>query len=112
MKTTYEDFKKALKIVNDYKNEIESHYKEVERKHKEINRFASVTKETKLMDIEYLEVRTLNCLRSGDYLDRETKVKDFESVKISELKRLRNFGSKSLQEVKEICFYAGVSLLP
>jgi len=112
MKTTYKDFKKALKIVNDYKNEIERHYKEVERQHKEINRFASVTKETKLMDIEYLEVRTLNCLKAADLLDWETKVKDFNNVKISELKKLRNFGSKSLQEVKEICFYAGVNLLP
>ena len=92
MKTTYEDFKKALKIVNDYENEIASHYKDVERQHKEINRFASVTKETKLMEMEYLEVRTRNCLKAGKYLNFETKVKDFENVKISELIRITLLG--------------------
>ena len=112
MKTTYKEFQEALKIVNNYKNQIEKHYKEVEKQYKEINRFAGVTKETKIMDIDHIEVRTLNCLKAGEYLDWETKVKDFENVKISELKRLRNFGNKSLQEIKEICFYAGVKLLP
>lgn len=112
MKTTYKEFQEALKIVNNYKNQIEKHYKEVKKQHKEINKFAGVTKETKIIDIDHIEVRTVNCLKAGDYLDWETKVKDFENVKISELKRLRNFGNKSLQEIKEICFYAGVTLLP
>jgi DNA-directed RNA polymerase alpha subunit len=113
MKTTYKEFQEALNIVNNYKNHIEKHYKEVEKQYKEINRFAGVTKETKIMDIYHIiEVRTLNCLHAGGYLDSETKVKDLENVKISELKRLRNFGNKSLEEFKEICFYAGVTLLP
>jgi len=108
METTYKEFQKALEIVNSYKIQIEKHYKEVEKQYKEINKFAGVTKETKLIKIEYIQVRTLNCLIAGEYL----KVKDFENVKMSELKRLRNFGNKSLQEIKEICFYAGVKLLP
>tara|TARA_B110000093_G_C12795677_1_gene336627 strand:+ start:289 stop:666 length:378 start_codon:yes stop_codon:yes gene_type:complete len=112
IKTTFKEFQEALKIVNNYKNQTEKHYKEVKKQYKEINKYAGVTKETKIMDIDHIEVRTLNCLKAGKYLDWETKVKDFENIKISELKRLRNFGSKSLQEIREICFYAGVTLLP
>ena len=112
MEATYKEFQEALKIVNNYKNQIENHYKEVEKQYKEINRFAGVTKETKILDIENIEVRTLNCLKAGEYLDWETKIKDFENVKISELKKIRGFGKKSISEIKEICFFAGVSLLP
>lgn len=112
MKTNYKEFQEALKIINNYKNQIEKHYKEVERQHKEINKFASITKETKIYDIDHITVRTLNCLRAYEYLNRETRVKDFENVKISELYRLKNFGNKSIQQIKEICFYAGVNLLP
>ena len=43
--------------------------------------------ETKIMDIDHIEVRTLNCLKAGKYLDWETKVKDFETVEIKEIKQ-------------------------
>lgn len=109
---TYEQFQEALKIVNNYKYQIEKHYNQVQKEYKEIGRFIDVTKETRIMDIDNIDVRTLNCLKAGEYLDWDTKVKDFEKVKISELIKLRNFGKKSLQEIKEICFYAGVKLLP
>ena len=109
---TYEQFQEALKIVKNYKNEIENYYKQVEKQYKELDRFIGVTKETRIMDIDDIDVRTLNCLKAGQYLDWDTKVKDLENVKISELIRLRNFGEKSLQKIKEICFYAGVKLLP
>jgi hypothetical protein len=115
MKTTYIEFKAALNIVNNYKKQTEKHYKEVEKQYKKINRFAGVTKETKIRDIDSVGVRTLNCLSSlkdWDFLNNETKVKEFKNVTIRELKLLRNFGNKGLQEVKEICFYAGVTLLP
>ena len=110
--TTYREFQKALKIVNDYKNQIDKHHKEVEKQYKEINRFAGITRETIIMDIRHIEVRTLNCLVSAGYLNWETKVKDFENIRISELLIIRNFGNKSLKDIKEICFYAGVKLLP
>lgn len=109
MKTTYKEFIDALKIVNNYKNTIEQHYNEVEKQCKEINKFASVTKDTLIYDIEYLDLRTKNALF---YYGRDIQVKDLESTSIKELKKLRNFGAKSLNEIKEICFYAGVNLLP
>jgi hypothetical protein len=62
---TYEQFQDALKIVNEYKTQLEEHYKIAKKEIEGISKFANVTKETKLYDTD-LSVRCLNILRAND----------------------------------------------
>ena len=112
MEITYKEFQKALKTVKDYKEQVKNHYNIVYSKDNKIHKFAGVTKETKLVDLyKVLNIRILNILRAHSVLDSETIVKDLEKCKISELKRYQNFGKKSIKELEDLCFYAGVQLL-
>ena len=43
---TYEQFQEALKIVNEYKTQLEEHYKIAKKEIEGISKFANVTKET------------------------------------------------------------------
>ena len=72
-KITYKQFKVALSIVHDYKEQLEEHYKalqkEIDDVQKEIDntpKFANVTKETKFCDSN-LSVRVFNIIRNIFY---------------------------------------------
>ena len=110
MEYTREEYLSALKIVATYKDQLATHYEEVEKECKEVNRFLGVTKDTLLSQYGLLEVRTLNALKSADV--GLIKVGDLEGTEIKFLRRLRCFGAKSLQEVKELCYFTGVNLIP
>lgn len=113
---TYEQFQDALKIVNEYKTQLEEHYKIAKKEMEGISEFANVTKETKLYDAN-LSVRCLNILRANDdklgiNVDWEMKLSELSKLSMSKLLRCRIVGKKTLQELKELCFYADVKLLP
>jgi hypothetical protein len=113
---TYEQFQEALKIVNEYKTQLEEHYKIAKKEIGGISKFANVTKETKIYDTA-LSVRCLNILRAND--DKlgingnwEMKVEELSKLSMSKFLQCRIAGKKTLQELKELCFYADVKLLP
>lgn len=113
---TYEQFQEALKIVNEYKTQLEEHYKIAKKETEGISKFANVTKETKLYDTG-LSVRCLNILKAnGDKLGINTnwdmKLEELSKLSISKFLQCRIAGKKTLQELKELCFYANVKLLP
>ena len=62
---TYEQFQEALKIVNEYKTQLEEHYKIAKKEIEGISKFANVTKETKLYDID-ISTRCRNILGSNN----------------------------------------------
>ena len=113
---TYEQFQEALKIVNEYKTQLEEHYKIAKKEIEGISKFANVTKETKLYDTD-LSVRCLNILRANDdklgiNANWEMKLKELSKLSMSKFLQCRIAGKKTLQELKELCFYADVKLLP
>ena len=113
---TYEQFQEALKIVNEYKTKLEEHYKIAKKEIESISKFANVTKETNLYDTD-LSVRCLNILKANaDKLridvNWEMNVKELSKLSMSKFLQCRIAGKKTLQELKELCFYADVKLLP
>jgi DNA-directed RNA polymerase alpha subunit len=113
---TYEQFQDALKIVNEYKTQLEEHYKIAKREIEGISKFANVTKETKIYDTD-ISVRCLNILReNGEKLgincDWDMKLEELSKLSMSKFLQCRIAGKKTLQELKELCFYADVKLLP
>lgn len=113
---TYEQFQDALKIVNEYKTQLEEHYKIAKREIEGISKFANVTKETKLYDTD-LSVRCLNILKAnadklGINVNWEMNLSELSKLSMSKFLQCRIAGKKTLQELKELCFYADVKLLP
>lgn len=113
---TYEQFQDALKIVNEYKTKLEEHYNIVKRETEGISKFYNVTKETKLRD-SGLSVRCINILRLnneelGINANWEMKLEELSKLSMNKFLQCRIAGKKALQELKELCFYADVKLLP
>ena len=112
METTYQQFQEALLIVESYKKKVDEEYKQFQEKLDSVSKFIGVTKSTFLVDlIPDLDVRTTNCLRYSAFFDPIETVGDLGGVKLSDLKRTRNLGKKSIELILEICFYAGIELM-
>lgn len=109
---TYKEFQQALEIINSYERQIEDNYNKISKEISKMHKFAGVTKETQILRIEHIAVRTLNCLSVAGFHGSKYKIKDLSGLKISDLKLLRRCGNKTIQEIKDICFYAGVILNP
>lgn len=111
---TYAQFQDALKIVNDYKTQLEEHFKNVKKEIGGISKFAKYNSETLLYDTDS-SVRLLNILKAnhdrlGITVNWETKLKDLNGVSKSKFLQCRRAGKKTLEELKELCFYSGVEL--
>jgi hypothetical protein len=123
---TYDEFQAALMVVNEYKTQLEDHYKQagknIEQAEKEINsvsKFVNVTPETDIVDIVGISVRLLNVLKAAqDELGIISStpysfaIRDLSNVSMKKFLTIRYSGKKSLDELKELCFYAGVTMIP
>ena len=114
---TNDEFNKALKIVNEYKTQVETHLKEVSKQVKSIDEFADVNAETKLFDTN-CSVRLLNIIRANqNHLGLEINyfyitIGELSKISIVKFLQCRGAGKSLLQELKKLCLYAGVSLKP
>ena len=113
---TRKEFERALKIVNKYSSQIELHYKEVNDKVNNVSKLANITKDSKLGDVD-LSVRLINILRANEdkfNIDASwnMKLEELSNVSMSKFLECRVAGKKTLHELKEVCYYAGVDLLP
>ena len=111
---THDEFQKALKIVNEYKTQLETHFTEVTKQVSSVGKFANVNAEMLFYDVD-CSVRLLNILKTNDkYLgidcSREMKISELCKISIGKFLQCRNAGKGVLQELKELCFYAEVSL--
>ena len=111
---THDEFQKALKIVNEYKKQLETHFTEVTKQVSSVGKFANVNAEMLFYDVD-CSVRLLNILKTNDkYLgidcSREMKISELCKISIGKFLQCRNAGKGVLQELKELCFYAEVSL--
>ena len=113
---TYEEFQAALKIVNEYKSQTEKLYKEVVQKVDNISKHANVQAETKIIDtgltsqLKYSLMGYDHLYNTGYWPDG--KVSDLAEISISKFIKQRNVGNKRLNELLELCFYAGIKLKP
>lgn len=79
-----------------------------------ISKFSKYNSETLLYDTA-CSVRLLNILKANDdklgiTVNWETKLKDLNGVSMSNFLQCRGAGKKTLEELKELCFYSGVEL--
>jgi len=78
------------------------------------SKFANLSREVRLYDAD-LSIRCLNVfLANKDKLGIDLslhKVKDLSCLSIRKFLSCRNAGKGTLEELKELCFYAGVQLL-
>ena len=111
---TYAQFQDALKIVNEYKTQLEYHFEDVKKEIEGISKFSKYNSETLFYDTD-CSVRLFNILKANDdklgiTVNWETKLKDLNGVSMSKFLQCRVAGKKTLEELKELCFYSGVEL--
>lgn len=103
---SYEEFLKALQIINEYKLQVETDYAKLKNHCKSKDVFFEVpTKETLILDAD-LSVRALNVLKVNDFYGK--KIGDFENYTINDLCKMKNMGKKTLDEIKELCYLCRV----
>ncbi|HRH83603.1 MAG TPA: hypothetical protein PK210_05135 [Bacteroidia bacterium] len=112
---THNEYLKALNIVMEYKTQLEAHLKQVTKEANIIEKQSHANPESEFYDVGSTRlVNIINYNREMLGLSLNSKTKISELSKISERKFLkcRNAGKGSLKELKELCFFAGVSLQP
>jgi hypothetical protein len=111
----YEQVEDALNIVNKYKIQLKEHYDCVMQK-QEILKFTNVNKQTKIYDSN-ISIKTLNRLKEhsdkfGIEIYRDTKVGVLSKLSIGKFIKCRQVGMKNIEELKDLCLYANIDLLP
>jgi DNA-directed RNA polymerase alpha subunit len=105
---SYEEFLKALQVINEYKSQVESDYARLRNHSKSKDVFFEVpTKETLIIDAN-ISRRALNVLKSNDLYEKN--IGNLENYTIKDLSKMKNMGKKSLSEIKELCNLCGFSL--
>jgi hypothetical protein len=129
---TYDEFKKALKDVNDYTEQhqtelrkalnivnvyIDQHESDLIEADKEINIIDQKLYETngqKKFTNKDCSSRLYNCIyekqKEWGLPNHELKISDLSKISITEFLKCRNIGVLALEELKTICSNAGVSL--
>ncbi len=113
---TYKEFQEALKIVKKYKIQLQKDYDIAKNEMKNISKFLNVTKETKIYN-SGLSQRCLNILKGnedklGIEINRESKVSELLNLSITKFSECRIAGKMSVDELKELCFFTDIKLLP
>ena len=109
-KISRQEYLNAIEIINKYKTF------EAQQKGYEINvnsKFSHVTKDTLLLDVA--SVRILNILKcyeevTGIKMSKSTKVGDLSKISLRKFRGFRGVGRKTINELKELCFYADIPL--
>jgi|LakMenE01Jun11ns_1017448.scaffolds.fasta_scaffold8915987_2 DNA-directed RNA polymerase alpha subunit len=105
---SYEEFLKALQVINEYKSQVESDYTRLRNHSKSKDVFFEVpTKETLIRDAD-ISRRAINVLASNDFYHKN--IGDLENYTIKDLSKMRNMGKKTLSEIKQLCNLCGFSL--
>lgn len=116
-KITHEQYKVALQIVYKYQTQLELELKRTKEETSRISKFSELTKDSYL-DYGDISTRLLNILKANidhfcDHGDmREIKIRDLEGLSENLFMKFKNSGDKTLRELKELCYYTGINLLP
>jgi len=115
---TDKQFQDALKILNKYNMQLDEKIR-VQKILDEKLKFVNCNEETILIDCN-LSVRFLGLiLRYKEEMglgeeghSHHIKLKKFNGLSISKFSEFRGVGKKTVEELKELCFFAGVKLNP
>lgn len=109
---TKEEYDKCLSVCYAYKRQIESMLYSVKEAIREVEtKYSNVTPETDLMDVE-IKVRTINVVRASlsGVINTRLKVKHLSHYKITEWRKMRYCGDRTITEIEMLCACAGVEL--
>lgn len=112
---TYEQFQEALKIIHDYKDQLDAQVKLTKKEFNNLPKFVNINKDTYLDECD-CSVRLYNIIMAVRdkfgmiRTNYSTKVGELSKISITELRKQWNVGAKSIDELKELCKYAGVEL--
>jgi len=125
---TYEQFKDALEIVKQYKRQVEIHLKSVMDDTEGLSKFSSVTPDTKIAESGASSMLKNRILQNYDRLLKtgkpegkgcdswvefmELPISNLTGLSVKEFSECRGVGKVAVNELKELCHYAGVKLNP
>ncbi len=112
---TEEQYKMALEVVENYLSQVREDPLDEEAKlwFKDYSKLIGITKDDLLFNIA--SVRLLNVLKiNREYLnidiEHSTPIKELSKVSLKLLNSCKRCGTKTLWELKAICYYAQVKL--
>lgn len=114
MRITNEEFLNALQIIKEYENQIKLELKNCKKEVEKLPKFFNVTKETSVFDLD-CSVRLKNILKAHSEklgIDYDFYVWELSEVSESKFLSLPGVGIKYINELKEICLYAEITLKP
>lgn len=107
---TREEFLKAVEVIRQYKAQLQEQMLEVQNVEDELPPNVNITRDTLIEDAN-MTVRLFNILHWNFYRKRENKtIGELENLSVSEFLSFRNSGRKTLQQLQELCAYAGIQL--
>jgi len=117
---SYEEYCQAVQVIKQYKLQLETDLDKLTTEVNDLGKFASVTSETKMIDTN-CSVRLLNLMRDYFLTEHdidsykfynEIRVSDLSKISLSKFSKRRNAGKGTIEELQELCFYAGITLQP
>lgn len=113
------EYLKALDVIHRYKLQLEEDYAAL----MEESHMIGIYPDTLLSEVEgltrRLKVAVYWALDHADLLPNDVryddciktvKIKDLENISLTQIKKFRNTGNSTINELKTLCFYAGVQL--
>jgi hypothetical protein len=117
---SYEEYCQAVQVIKEYKLQLETDLDKLTTEVNDLGKFASVTSETKMIETN-CSVRLWNLMRNYFLTEydlesykfyNEIRVSDLSKISLSKFSKRRNAGKGTIEELQELCFYAGVNLQP
>jgi hypothetical protein len=113
---SYNEFRAALKTVHLYKKQADNLYKKTVEDYGLGVIHTDITIDTKVF-VTNISVRLLNILagnkeKLGIELNNDTTISELQKISALKFSRCRGAGSKCLQELRDLCTYAGISIQP
>lgn len=118
---TYEEYQEALKVIRQYKSQIDELQKDVSNQINDVRGFSEYHHETLFNDIN-ISIPLYNALWS--FIKNETNIKAFIDFRDLRLKHLngvisikkmsgyRRVGKKTIEELIELCHFSDIKLIP
>lgn len=106
-----EKYIECLEYIKKYNVDFKMLLQESDKVLQTIGKFAEVTSDT-LFENVHMSARLFNLFKHSKFFDTNTTVRDLENLSIKQFLGWKNAGWRTLKELKEICFFAGIEMKP